>query len=211
MAIVKSGAGTDMLTVNPTSKSNRVTFYNSGGSESGYGGLATFSASNSFTPAATPNDLVTISGSITKLVKIISFTIATNNTAAGSQKFYLVKRNSLNIGGTFTATKATGHSSDGAQSTVSVGHYTVDQTTVGNPLGTINVVFAASQNNTPTTWSGFIDGNDPTNRVELLPRINSQLKPVILRGKEELLCLNFNNAALVSGQNHVYRIVWTEE
>ena len=106
MAIIKSGASTDQLTVDATSKAARATEYDAAGREVSLQSKQTFMASSTFTPAATPTDLVIIEGSSTKTVRVVSLVITTTNTAAGSQQFFLVKRSTADTTGTLVAATA---------------------------------------------------------------------------------------------------------
>ncbi len=207
MAIIKSGLDATILTVDPTSLAARITLYNSLGIEVSSQKAVTYSATGSFTPAATPSDLVTITGSATKTVRVLSFTITTTNTAAGSQRFVLLLRKSLNAGGTFVAATAIPHDSNDPAATVTVGHYTADATTFGKGYGALNEVNVCSPVKIPVTWAGRSQDAE----AEMLPLIAELPIPITLRGATDLLSINFNNAALVAGQTHDYRVVWTEE
>ena len=208
MAIIKSGATSDQWTIDPTSKSGRVSLYDDAGRSVLPQTKQTFYASGTFTPAATPTDLITIFGSATKTVRIVSFEVETTNTAAGSQQFFLIKRSSANAGGTFvTATAVASDSNDSASATA--GHYTANATALGTTVGTIRTVRIASPVAVPGSFAGvsIIAGAD---LLELGSGANLQ-KPIVLRGTAQGLCLNFAGAALVAGQTHAYTIVWTEE
>ncbi len=209
MAVIKSGASTDQLTVDVTSKAARVTLYDATGRAIAFQSKATYFAANTFTPAATPTDLVTIFGSATKTCRIISFHITTTNTAAGSQTFFLIKRSTVNTTGTFVAgTAVPADASDGA-ATATVGHYTANPGGLGTAVGNVNIKRVASPVLVPATFAGIVQdaGYDMLDNMA-----NSLLdKPVVLSGVAQGLCLNFNGAALVAGQIHTYQIVWTEE
>ena len=82
----------------------------------------TYAASGTFTPAATPTDMVTIIGSATTLVRVISVHLATTNTAAGSQQYLLVKRSAANTTGTFVAATNVPLDSGIVAATAVVGH-----------------------------------------------------------------------------------------
>src|SRR5258708_5658378 len=101
MAVIRSGASVDELTIDPISKAARVILYDAAGNALSGVGKATYMASSTFTPAATPTDLVTIFGSATKTVRVWSFKITTTNTAAGSQQYALIKRSAVDTTGTF--------------------------------------------------------------------------------------------------------------
>jgi hypothetical protein len=211
MAIaVVSGASTDQLTVDPTSKAARVTLYDSAGREVSAQVKKTYMASNTFTPVATPTDLVIIEGSATKTVRILAFYIATTNTAAGSQAFSLVKRSTADTTGTFVAATAVAlDSTNPAASVNRVGHFTANPGALGTTVGTIVTKRVASPAAIPASFAGVVQdaGYDLLATAQ-----NSNVDQcVTLRGVTECLALNFAGAALVAGQTHAYFVLWIEE
>lgn len=210
MAIIKSGASTDQLTVDSTSKAARITNYDSTGRELSLQAKQTFMASSTFTPAATPTDLVIIEGSATKTVRVISFVITTTNTAAGSQQFFLIKRSTADTTGTFVAATAVPFDSNNSASTVNrVGHFTANPGALGTAVGTIVTKRVASPVAVPATFAGIVSDAG----VQLLDFSSNTLldQPITLRGVAQCLALNFNGAALVAGQTHAYYLSWIEE
>jgi len=209
MAVIKSGATSDQLTIGATNKAARVCDYNEVGREVSFESKATFMASGTFTPAAMPTDLVTIFGSASKMVRLESFVIVTTNTAAGSQQFFLIKRSSANSGGTPVAATAVQMDSSDAAATATVQHYTANPASLGTSAGTINTKRVATPAAIPATWAGIT----PDAGYEMIPGSGGSNvdKHPILRGVAQGLCLNFNSVALVAGQTHAYTVVWTEE
>jgi hypothetical protein len=210
MAIIKSGAGSDLWTIDSVSKAGRITAYNSLGREVAPNSKATFSASGTFTPAATPTDLVTIFGSGTKTVRIIKIEIGTTNTAAGSQQFLVVKRSAVNTGGTFVAATAVSKdTTDGASATATVGHYTANPSALGTSAGTVITKRLASPAAVPASFAGVVvdAGHDFANDSPS----NTPGKQMTLSGTNQGYAVNFNGAALVAGQTHFYNVEWTEE
>jgi hypothetical protein len=209
MAVIKSGVSTDQLTVDPTSKAARVTLYDSLGRELSAQGKQAYMASGTFTPPATPTDMVLITGSNTKTVRALAFYLATTNTAAGSQQFFLIKRSTANTGGTFVAATGVPLDSNNSAPTAVVGHYTANPATLGTAVGTIRNIRRASPVAVPATFAGVVEdaGFDFLNFGD-----NSLLdQPVTLRGLPQELCINFNGVALVAGQTHAWWALWTEE
>jgi hypothetical protein len=180
------------------------------------GSKATYAASGSFTPAATPTDLIIIEGSSTKTLRIISFVVATTNTAAGSQQFFLIKRSAADTTGTFVAATPVPHDSNSAASSANrVGHFTANPGALGAAVGTIVTKRVASPAAIPASFAGVaIDAG-----IEMLPSGTPSGQPftselpqqIALRGVAQCLAINFNGAALVAGQTHAYNIVWIEE
>lgn len=209
MAVIKSGATTDQWTIDPTSKAGRVTLYDAAGLVQANNSKQTFYASASFTPAATPTDLVTIFGSATKIVKVWSLLFGTANTAAGSQILLLIKRSAVNTTGTFVAATAVPGVTGDAATATSFGHYTANAGALGTAIGTVSTRKIASPVVTPATFAGIVQSAE----FEMIPQTTLQTvaKPITLTGIAEGLAVNFNGAALVSGQIHHYGIIWTEE
>lgn len=210
-AIIKSGASTDNWTIDPTSKSGRVTLYDTAGRNTSLQSKLTYGISSTFTPVATPTDLVIIEGSSTKTVRILSMVIGTQTTAAGSEEFRLIKRSTADTTGTFvSAGTPVPFDSTNAASTVNrVGHFTANPGALGTALGNINIVRQGSPVLLPASLAGIREVPE----VEMIPTMGATLldQPITLRGVAETLAINFNGAALVAGQVHTYRIMWLEE
>jgi hypothetical protein len=209
MAIIKSGASTDNLTIDPTSKAARVTPYDSTGRELSPGIRQTFSVSGTFTPAATPTDILRITGSASKTVRVLSIFLTTTNTAAGSQQYFLIKRSADNTTGTFVTGTSTPYDSSNAAPTAVAGHYTANPGGLGSAVGTIATYRVASPAAVPASFAGV----NTNAGFELIPaHMNPALgQSIVLRGTAQILVVNFNGAALVAGQTHAYNIIWTEE
>jgi len=196
--------------VDTTAKAMRVTAYDTAGREVAPT-KKTFSASGTFTPVANPTDLVIIEGSATTTVRVISMVIATTNTAAGSQQFFLVKRSAADTTGTFVAATAIPWDSNNTATANRVGHFTANPGALGATVGTINTIRVASPAAIPATWAGIIWNAG----IDLIPMnlgsTGNLNTPIILRGVAQCLAINFNSVALVAGQTHAYTVVWTEE
>jgi hypothetical protein len=211
MAIIKSGASSDNLTIDATSKAARITLYDSAGRELSPQVKQTFAISSTFTPAATPTDIVVIEGSATKTVRLLSMVITTTNTAAGSQQFFLIKRSTADTTGTFVSagTPVPLDSSNAASTVNRVGHFTANPGALGTSVGTLNTVRVASPVAVPASFAGVAINAG----IDLLApyNVDGLAQFVTLRGVAQCLAINFNGAALVSGQTHAYQIIWIEE
>lgn len=209
MAIIKSGASSDNLTIDATSKAARATLYDATGREIAWQSKASYLAAGTFTPAATPTDLVIIEGSATKTVRVVSMKIFTTNTAAGSQQFFLIKRSTADTTGTFVAATAVPVDSADAAATVNrVGHFTANPGALGTSVGNAYVTRVGSPAAVPASFAGVMQEA----AVEMIPKVTSGLERLLtLRGVAQCLAINFNGAALVAGQTHAYFIQWTEE
>lgn len=206
MAVIKSSASTDSLVIDPTSKAARVTQYMTDGTASGT--KKTYSAAGTFTPAATPNDLLTIFGSASTTVRVLSIKFGANNTAAGSQQYNVSKRSAVTTGGTPVAATPISLDSVEAAATATVNHYTADPTP-GAALGNIAIHRVASPVLIPATFAGIVE----TTLFEMLPvdATTNTARPVTLRGVTQGIAINFGDVALVAGQIHSYSLLWTEE
>lgn len=209
MAVIKSGASSDQLTVDPASKASRNTNYDSAGREISAQSKQTFMASGTFTPAATPSDIIKIIGSATKTIRVVSLKLVTTNTAAGSQQFFLIKRSADDTGGTFVAATLVPVDSNNSAATAVVGHYTANPAALGTAVGTLRTERVASPVAVPATFAGVKEDAG----FDFLSLGSNMLldQPITLRGTTQVLAVNFNGAALVAGQTHAYSIVWIEE
>jgi len=209
MAIIRDvGLSANTLTIGTVSKAAYMTPYDSAVRVLAPGTLATFSANGTFTPGTTPNDVITITGSAGKTIRVVSLAIATTNVTPSSWIQLLSKRSSNAAGGVFVAqTKVALDSNDTA--TANVGHWTASPSTPGTLVGTINTVKVAVPVTPPTTLGVSV----PNVYTEMLPQIFGLVKPITLRGYVEGLSVNFNGAALLNGGFQVvsYVVVWTEE
>jgi hypothetical protein len=208
MAIIKSGATSDLLTIDPISKAARATLYDATGREVSPQSKATYAAAATFTPPATPTDIISINGSATKNVRVISVYVTTTTTAAGSIQLYLAKRSANNTGGAFVPVAGVPFDSTDPAATANVGHWTTTPA-VGALVGNTNIVRLATPVAVPATFAGIVEEAGK----EIMPWMSNSLldKPITLRGVTQGLGVHFAGAALVAGQTHAYRIVWIED
>ena len=204
MAIIKSGASSNQLTVDATSLAARATAYDSAGRELSFQVKQTYSVGiPAFSPPATPTDLFTITGSASKTIRVTAITVGTVQTTAGINRIYLLKRSAANTGGTSAAPTIVPHDSSNAAATATVLSYTVTGTPgalVGNlSIKNVNSSILATGINVSDT-----DMYPRTCEFELA-------QPITLRGVAQVLCVNFNGAALPAGLSVVGSITWTEE
>jgi hypothetical protein len=153
--------------------------------------------------------MLRIIGSAFKVVRVYSIYLGTTNTAAGSQQFFVIKRNSDNVGGTFITPGVLSMDSVDAPTAIA-GHYTANPSVLGNSLGNINVVRWASP--VLVGVAGNFAGIVKEAGKEILPWSTQSVldKFITLRGPNQVLAVNFAGVALVAGQTHTYRICWTE-
>lgn len=203
MAIIKSGSSTNQLDIDATSKAARVTLYNPDGSLQVPAVKASYIAfTPTFSPGATPQDIFSISGSATKLIRVLSFYLSTGQTAAGVNSWQIVRRSTANSGGTSAAvTPIRSDLNDPAQ-TALVLQYTANPT-AGTLVG--------------NAWAGQVGAVTPTTAgvpglVGFYVNFTEDLgKAIILRSASDVLAWNFGGAALPAGLAVRCGCRWTEE
>ena len=162
----------------------------------------TYSASASWVVVAGATDVFTIAGSATKKVTVLRILINGTKTTAGQELLVLIKRSSVNTGGTFTSTAGfiVPHDSTSPASTAVSGIYTANPTALGTVVGnarTARAFFPALLTATADSlvvWE-FITPPDPG---------------IVLRGTSEILALNLQSGS-TTGDNIYLSIDWTEE
>lgn len=208
MAVIKSSDSTDELIIDPISKALRCTAYNPDGSVQYPAIRASYLAySGSFTPAATPTDIFSISGSTTKLIKVFRAHLVSTQTAAGINSWALVKRTTANTGGTASVVSVVRSDGNDPPETAAVRVYSANPT-LGALIG--------------NAWAGFI--GSPANPIP--PGVQPGLagligitidfteffgKPIFLRSPSDVLAWNFGGAALPAGLSIRAGFNWTEE
>lgn len=159
-----------------------------------------YSASSAaFTPGATPQDVFTISGSATKIVRVTRMIISTTQTTAGANRWALVKRSTANSGGTSSAVAAVPTDSLYPAASAVVRAYTANPT-AGTLVG--------------TPWAGRV--TSPTavlSTASLGPDIQNPMRNAIavLRGAAESFSWNFGGAVLPAGLLVNATVWWTED
>jgi len=151
-----------------------------------------------FTPATTASDMVTITGAANKVCTITNIRFTGSATAATYQGMYLIKRSSLDTGGTSSATTITPHDSNDIAPSAVVRQYSANPT-VGTAVGTIRAdhlgLPSAAAGTYPLIWD-FCD---------------RAAKGIRLNSATEQLAINFGGAAVPTGTNLHITIEWTEE
>jgi hypothetical protein len=138
MAVIKSGAGTDQLTIDPTSKAARVTLYNSDGTYSGQKATYRAATLDPFVAAVTadvPFFLIEGSASKTIIVKRIAVSGITL-TAVAYLTVNVTKHATAASGGVSVAAVAVPLDSGYAAASATVKHYTTGPTP-GTLVGTV--------------------------------------------------------------------------
>lgn len=147
----------------------------------------------------TPTDIVTITGSATKTIRVLNVEISGTRTAAGTSNVFLLKRSTANSGGTSTTPTAVPHDGQNAAASAVVRAYTVNPTT-GTLVANVRVRsvylsdLTANSYSSPAIWDF---GSNPG-------------QAVVLRGTGEVLALNLG-AVTVAGNAFNVSLTWTEE
>lgn len=203
MAVIKSGDSTDQLSVDGTSKAARVTLYNPDGSLQIPGVKASYLAySGAFTPGSTPQDIFTITGSNTKLVKILRMFLSTTQTTAGVNGWTILKRSTANSGGTSAAVASIRSDQNDPAATATVLQYTANPT-LGALVG--------------GAWSGFINSPAPATAGiggvlgAFVDFTDSLGKPITLRSTSDVLSWSLGGQTLPAGLSVRAGVIWTEE
>lgn len=152
--------------------------------------------------AAGATDVVTLTGSGTKTVRVLHVAISGRSTAAAGLLAHMIKRSTANSGGTSSGLTETPYDSASASATATALSYTANPT-----LGT-QVGHYASARFTTTTTAGAA-----MSRWEWLAPTNGAIgQPIVLRGTDEVLAVNLaaSNAAVAGLTIEAY-ITWTEE
>jgi hypothetical protein len=163
------------------------------------------------TPAATPTDVITISGAANTVVRVLNIRALIHTTAASLILAHWIKRSAANTGG--TATQATAISIDsgreGAKAVINI--YTANPATLGTAVGTLGNQYLTTT--VPTSVPGVMQLNAIGGSTGFNAFANDSLvKPVTLRGAAESVCLNFNGATLAAGFIiAAWDVQWTEE
>ena len=160
---------------------------------------AVYSASvSSFSTASSPTDVFTIQGSdkrITKIKRVEINPTTTVSLTAQTVELSLIKRQSLNSGGTSQSISPVPHDSGYPHAYCQVKYYTANPSSLGTAVGKIrssreNVLL--SLNPPPIIWR-FDDSN-----------------PVVLRSSLESLCVNLNTVS-ITNDSFAISIEWEEQ
>lgn len=160
-------------------------------------------ASTPLTPAASATDLLTISGSATKTIRVTKAYCNGSATATTGANLYLLKRSTANAGGTSTTLTAVPHDSNNSAATASVKAYTGNPATPGTAVGNLR----ASQMVLATaTAPGVVD--------RLVWDLGSNFttdQAGTLRGTAQSLAINAGGVSLPAGAALNCGFEWNEQ
>jgi len=140
-------------------------------------------AQQAFVPASQPTDVLIIRGSATKTLKIQSIIISAESSLASVLSASIIRRSTAPVGGTSTALIGTPHDILDGVATAAVSFYTASPT-VGTIYGAGNGLLGCQQ---------LICGN--SGAVPAIPVCwnfggTMDVKPIILRGINDYICIN---------------------
>jgi len=154
-----------------------------------------------FAPVATATDVLVLSGSASKIIRVTKVSIVGTATAASIYDHYLIKRTVANTGGTSTNPSAVKADSNDAAQTAVLTLYSANPSALG----------------TGQTFEGnktYLSASS-TPGAAALPVIytygNRNDKAIVLRGASESIAINFGGQAVPSGANLYLNIEWTED
>lgn len=152
------------------------------------------------TPAALATDVLTITGSAAKTIRINRIEITADATAASVIDFYIFKRSTLDTSGTFTPPSSIPNDSANPAATATLKLYSA------NPTLGAGVVIRATHFALPAiTASSF--SNAPW--TEDFGNRNDQ--QIVLHGVNESIAVSMNGQTIPAGFNGHIMIEWTEE
>lgn len=163
------------------------------------GQIQTHSASTVFTLANSSTDVLTISGSATKTIKIFEIFFHMTATTGSNATIIGLRRSSLNTGGTSTLLTNVPYDTNNAASTAVVRSYTANPTALGTLVGNMitNGLYISGGGTIASTPFNYLVDND----IE---------QPIVLRGINQLFAINMNGVTF-SGNTARATLVWTEE
>ncbi len=162
--------------------------------------LPTYSAAAVFTPAASPTDIFTITGSATRTIIITRIAFSMNQTTASARDVFLIRRSTANSGGTSTLLTNITFDTINAASTATVRSYTANPT-LGTPVGTLRARKA---------FVATITGNS-SNSDEIIWNFDTRqtAQNLILRGTSQLISINLNGVTS-TGNSAACSVEWVE-
>lgn len=165
------------------------------------GGKVTYRASiTALASAASCTDLLTITGSASKTIRITRLEVSGQQTTAAAAQVVVLKRSTANSAGTSTAPTAVPHDSNSPAASATIAAYTANPTT-GTLVGNLYVgyVFLAA------TATATV-GSDKL----VLDYGNRPAQAIVLRGTTQVLAVNLNGVTVTGGAFDI-NLEWTEE
>jgi hypothetical protein len=151
----------------------------------------TYSAGVVFLPGNAATDFACIEGGSSGAVRVLRVSLYVANAAATAGTMLIIKRTSLNTGGTSVANPLIPRDSSSSSSSVVLRTYTANPTALGVSAGNTETVLLSETGFIPNSPAPFVfnwtsEGQQPT-----------------LKGSAEALCFNNNASAVMNGA-----IIW---
>lgn len=153
------------------------------------------------TPVATATDVLVLSGSATKVIRVTKVSVVGTATAASIYDNYIIKRTAANTGGTSTSVTPAQSDSADAAATATLKLYTANPSALGAGIAVEGAKTYLSAGATP--------GAAALPHVYTFGTRND--KAIVLRGTGESLAFNFGGQAVPSGASLYLSIEWTED
>ena len=165
---------------------------------------ATYSASGTVVAALAATDLVTLTGSATKIIKLTRLSFFGAQMSGSIATVSIIRRSAANTGGTSLVRTATPHDSTNIAASGVVVSYTANPTALGASVGSLRtkllaVGSLASTNANPMVPDELI--------IEFGKRASQGL---YLRGTAQSLSINLNGGTFASN-TFSFSLEWTEE
>lgn len=162
-------------------------------------GVKSYSAAGTVVVVASATDVFTIYGSATAGVYITKIEVSGFQTTAALARLALIKRSTLDTGGTPVALSAIPHDASDPASSVVVNTYTANPAVLGAVVGNIDVAYVIIPLATGATGSGY----------PYTFNFGERAKVVFLNGVNQGLALNLN-AVTFAGCTLAIRVEWYE-
>jgi len=162
--------------------------------------IDTYAVSTIVTLAASCTDFFTLVGSPTKTVLITEILLMPNQTAAGGQTVFVIKRSADNTGGTSSLITPIPLDSVDAASGAVARNYSANPAALGAAVGNLYILFL----NFATATNGFV-----ATTLQPVYQRKSGEKGITLRGVNEVLALNLGAATSAGGVMRLH-IRWVE-
>ncbi len=156
---------------------------------------------------ATPTDMLCIHGSATKTVSVSALSMTIGTTAAAMQTIYYVRYSVADTGGTASHPTPIAYDANALVATATLDLYSVIPV-AGTPVGNLRIEQVLSS--TLTTTPALVSLTAPSGGQTFFGPASPWFSPVILRGTAQVLCLNYNGAALTAGFAAGWLAEWSE-
>lgn len=153
--------------------------------------MASYSASASVALAASATDVATIAGNANTTVYVFGCIISGTQTTAGEVQTALIRRSTVDTGGTAVAMTAVPNDSNDAAAQAVVNTYTANPAALGTVVGTVRRPLIPLQGVTGVASD------------EIFVDLTTYGKPQTLRGAAQQLALNLNGVTVTGGNLNV--------